>query len=84
MPSSYAIGSHFEHFIQNQLKSGRYSSASEVVRDALRLLEEREELRATHLEALRSQIDEGINSGRAIPAESVFNRLEDKYRQMKA
>jgi antitoxin ParD1/3/4 len=39
MPSSYAIGSHFERFVKKQVDSGRYSSASEVVRDALRLLE---------------------------------------------
>ena len=43
MPSSYAIGDHFEQFIKTQLESGRYSSASEVVRDALRLMEEREQ-----------------------------------------
>ncbi|MGH8613070.1 MAG: type II toxin-antitoxin system ParD family antitoxin [Gammaproteobacteria bacterium] len=40
MPSSYAVGEHFEQFIKQQVEGGRYASASEVVRDALRLLEE--------------------------------------------
>jgi antitoxin ParD1/3/4 len=34
MPSSYAIGDHFERFIKQQVEGGRYASASEVVRDA--------------------------------------------------
>ena len=36
MPASYAIGDHFEEFIKRQIEGGRYASASEVVRDALR------------------------------------------------
>jgi len=40
MPSSYAVGAHFEQFIRDQVRGGRYASASEVVRDALRLLEQ--------------------------------------------
>ncbi|MFZ0257600.1 MAG: type II toxin-antitoxin system ParD family antitoxin, partial [Gammaproteobacteria bacterium] len=49
MPSSYAIGEHFEQFIKQQVKGGRYASASEVVRDALRLLEHQEQQRAAAL-----------------------------------
>ncbi|MHC1730070.1 MAG: type II toxin-antitoxin system ParD family antitoxin [Syntrophobacteraceae bacterium] len=82
MPSSYAVGKHFEGFIKQQIESGRYSSASEVVRDALRLLEEREELRNTKIENLRRQLQEGRESGPGIPADEVFNRLEDKYRKL--
>lgn len=72
MPSSYVIGEHFEGFIQSQLKSGRYTSASEVIRDGLRVLEEREKFRAMQLEALRAEIQKGIDSGPGIPAEQVF------------
>ena len=82
MPSSYAIGDHFEQFIKTQLESGRYSSASEVVRDALRLMEEREQLRQIQLEQLRQQIQAGIDSGPSIPAEEVFDRLSAKYQAM--
>lgn len=82
MPSSYAIGSHFERFLKKQIASGRYSSASEVVRDALRLLEEKEELREAQIKNLREKIQEGINSGPGVPAEEVFSRLEAKYTKL--
>jgi len=79
MPSSYAIGTHFERFVRRQIESGRYTSASEVVREALRLLEEREELREAQIKNLRAQLQEGIDSGPGIPADEVFDRLEAKY-----
>ena len=82
MPSSNAIGDHFEQFIKAQLESGRYSSASEIVRDALRLMEEREQLRQIQLDRLRQQIQAGIDSGSSIPAEEVFDRLNAKYQAM--
>ncbi len=79
MPSSFAIGSHFERFIQRQVESGRYSSASEVIRDALRLLEEREQLRQAQIKAIRTLIQEGRDSGASVPANEVLDRLEAKY-----
>jgi antitoxin ParD1/3/4 len=82
MPSSYAIGSHFERFIRQKIESGRYSSASEVIRDALRLLEEHEELRETQIKNLRQQLQEGRESGPGIPADRVLNRLEAKYSKL--
>jgi antitoxin ParD1/3/4 len=75
MPSSYAIGEHFEEFIKSQIESGRYVSASEVVRDALRLLEEQERLRGMRLDELRRLVQEGIDSGPGIPAQKVFAEL---------
>jgi antitoxin ParD1/3/4 len=79
MPSSYAIGEHFEQFIRQQVDGGRYASASEVVRDALRLLEQEEERRKTALRALRDEVRKGVASGRGKPAEEVLDRLERKY-----
>ncbi len=57
--TSVALGSHFEEFIQASITSGRYNNASEVVRSGLRLLEDQEQRMA----ALRSAIEEGMNSG---------------------
>jgi antitoxin ParD1/3/4 len=67
MPSSYTLGKHFERFIDSLVKSGRYASASEVMRDSLRLLEEREKLREAKLDALRRDIATGLESGPGEP-----------------
>jgi antitoxin ParD1/3/4 len=75
MPSSYTLGKHFETFVQAQLASGRYNNASEVVRDALRLMEERER----KLAALDTAIERGltdINAGRVHDADDLFDELE--------
>lgn len=82
MPASFAVGTHFEDFIRRQIESGRYSSASEVVRDALRLLEEHEELREAQIGKLRQQLQTGRESGPGIPADEVFDRLDAKYRTL--
>jgi len=82
MPSSYAVGDHFEQFISQQVQTGRYASASELVREALRLLETRERLREIEIEEYREKIRAGMQSGSSIPADEVFNRLEAKYQAM--
>src|SRR6266852_947358 len=51
-----------ENFVQAKVKSGRYNSASEVVREALRLLEDHETARAAQLEEFRSEIDRRVAS----------------------
>lgn len=78
MPSSFTLGTHFEGFIRQQVNSGRYASASEVVRDSLRLLEEREDERAARLNALRAEIDEGAASGEGIAAARVFEKVRQR------
>ncbi|KQS83864.1 MULTISPECIES: type II toxin-antitoxin system ParD family antitoxin [unclassified Rhizobium] len=63
MPSSYNIGPRYEGFVRDLVESGRYASASEVMRDSLRLLEQREEVRALELEMLKREYAEGKASG---------------------
>ncbi|MBS0457256.1 MAG: type II toxin-antitoxin system ParD family antitoxin [Proteobacteria bacterium] len=79
MPTSVALGNHFETFIRDQLQSGRFNNASEVVRAGLRLLEEREERKQLELDALRTEIAAGRASGPAKSVDAVFDRLEAKY-----
>ena len=67
MPSSYTLGPHFEGFVRQMVESGRYASASEVMRDGLRLMEEREAMREAKLETLRASIQDGLDSGDATP-----------------
>ena len=57
--TSITLGDHFDSFITGQVESGRFGSASEVIRAALRLLENAE----TRLETLRQMLDEGEKSG---------------------
>ena len=82
MPSSYALGTHFEALMDDLIASGRYNSKSEILRDGLRIIEERESRRQVALDELRKAIDEGINSGPGIPAEQVFEELRAKYQAM--
>jgi antitoxin ParD1/3/4 len=50
----------FEKLIRQKVKTGQYQTASEVIRDALRLLQERDQIREGRLEALKDQIDIGV------------------------
>jgi len=68
-----------EQFVQTKVKSGRYLSASEVVREALRLLEERDRLQQIKLDRLRQDIRIGveqIEQGDVIEGDDVFAELE--------
>jgi antitoxin ParD1/3/4 len=57
--TSVSLGDYFENFVDNKVSEGRFSSASEVIRAGLRLLEEEE----NKVLALKNAIQEGIESG---------------------
>lgn len=59
--TSVTLGDHFARFVDAEIGSGRYASASEVVRAGLRLLEEHE----MRLQTLREALISGENSGAA-------------------
>lgn len=58
--TSLTLGEHWEVFIKNEIASGRYASASEVVRDALRTFEERK----SRLAALRAHLAQGADQAK--------------------
>jgi len=56
-----------EDLVKKKVETGLYGSASEVMREALRLLEERDRVHALRLEELRGEIKKGLDSGAATP-----------------
>ncbi|MEH2056896.1 MAG: type II toxin-antitoxin system ParD family antitoxin [Nostoc sp.] len=73
-----------EQFVESTVKRGRYSSAFEVVRAALRLLEEREMERLVKLEELRKEIAIGIGDsdrGDVFDGEEVLRELREEIQQ---
>ena len=72
-----------EKFVNDKVKSGRYHSASEVIREGLRLLEDQEQIREAKLAALREEIHKGLASGSSLPGEKVLEELSTKAKQRK-
>lgn len=75
------LGRQLESVVTGLVKSGRYNSKSEVLREGIRLIQERE----ARLAALDASIARGLadaEAGRTRPADEVFDRLERKYRAM--
>ena len=75
------LGSTLETFVATLVETGRYNSKSEVLREGVRLVQERE----ARLAALDAAIARGIadaDAGRTKPAEEVFDRLRRKYQAM--
>ena len=75
------LGKQLESFVVRLVASGRYNSKSEVLREGVRLIEERE----AKLTALDASIARGLadgDAGRTKSADQVFDRLEAKYRAM--
>ena len=66
MPMNISLTPHLEEMIREKIASGSYNSASEVVREALRLLEQADEFRALKIQKLRDDIQEGLDSGASL------------------
>ena len=76
--TSFSLGPYWDDFIKAQVAEGRYGSATEVVREALRRMEEDVE----KLKALRAHIREGLddaNAGRLFDGDEVFADLRARY-----
>jgi len=81
MPSSVNLGEQLEAFINKAVKNGRYGSRSEVLREGVRVIQERE-TRLAKLDAQLARAVEDIETGRSYDADEVFARLERKYSAM--
>ncbi len=70
-----------EALIDERVKSGLYSSASEVIREALRLFMERDQLKQLKLDELKRQIQTGVdasNSGQVVSEDAVLERIASR------
>ncbi len=73
------LGQQLETFVASLVATGRYNSKSEVLREGVRLIQDRE----TRLAALDASVARGLadaDAGNTTPADDVFERLEAKYR----
>lgn len=71
-----SLGPHLDRFVQEQIETGRFQNASEVIRAGLRLLEDQDTGLAERRAELRRQINEAFDDPRPpIPAEDVFAEL---------
>lgn len=74
-----SIGPRWEKFVEDVVRDGRYGSASEVVREGLRLVEERE----AKLRALRTAIEEGLDSDFTIDDQQLSGTVQSKLRELR-
>ena len=75
-----SLGNRWEKFVEEAVRTGRYASVSEVVREGLRLVEERE----VRLQSLRGAIAEGIESGFTVDDAALDRSIEDKMKELKS
>lgn len=75
------LGSQLEGFVTKLVETGRYNSKSEVLREGIRMIQEREARLAVLDQALAKGVADA-EAGRTKPADDVFARLESKYRAM--
>jgi antitoxin ParD1/3/4 len=81
-----ALSPELEKFVGKKVKSGDYKSASEVISDGLRLLEDEERLRRSRFEDVRRKIQTGLDQldrGEGIPAEEVRQQIKNKSRALR-
>lgn len=76
-----SLTTELEELVEAKVSTGRYKSASEVVREALRLLEERDQLHAVKLDEIRAQIAEGIaqvEAGQVVDGPEAVERVRKR------
>ena len=76
-----SVGQEFEDYVRAKVKSGDYASVSEVVRDGLRLMQEKEQLFEARVQSLRGEIQKGIDQvdrGEVRDGETVMAELRAK------
>ncbi|NKB58074.1 MAG: type II toxin-antitoxin system ParD family antitoxin [Alphaproteobacteria bacterium] len=76
MAKNVSLGKYYDEFVEEKVRSGRYATASEVIRDGLRHLENQEQREAERLAILRAEIQKGLNDPVFIEGEAAFTELD--------
>jgi antitoxin ParD1/3/4 len=87
MTLNVSLTPQLEEFVRQKVESGRYNSASEVIREALRLMDSYEGLRASTLTKLRNDVDAGwrqVEEGKVTPfdVEAVKRRGRERLAKL--
>lgn len=81
MTMNVSLTPELEDFVNRKVKTGMYNSASEVVRESLRLLKNQDELEQLQLEELRREIRSSIqqlDAGQGIPSATVRDKIQQR------
>jgi antitoxin ParD1/3/4 len=81
MAISAELGTTLEDYVSQLVSSGRYNSKSEVLREGIRLLHERES-RLAILDLAIARGNQEVDEGKTKPMSEVFDRIENKYNAM--
>ncbi len=76
MAKRVSLGDYYDEFVDRKVKSGRYATASEVIRDGLRHLENHERSDAERLAILREGICKGLDDPNHVDGDAAFAALD--------
>ena len=77
MAKNVSLGSYYDEFVERKVRSGRYATASEVIRDGLRHLENHERSETEKLAILRAEIQKGLDDPALVDGEAAFGALDE-------
>ena len=69
--------------IREHVQAGLYGSTSELIREAMRLCQQRQEERLARLDAIRARVEDSANCGESIPLEDAFDQIEQRHQERK-
>lgn len=81
MTMNVSLTPELEEFVNDKVKTGLYNSASEVVRESLRLLRRQDQLEQLQLNELRREVQSSIkqmDAGQGVPIETVRERIQQR------